>query len=86
MMQRSWSRCGSVAVLAVGMLLSSGCANWRGLNSLPMPGTQGRGAGSFLIQVQMPDVSNLEPNSRVRVADVSVGTVTRSSGRTGMRC
>lgn len=65
------------AALAAGVLLSSGCANWRGLNSLPMPGTQGRGADAFLIQVQMPDVSNLEPNSRVRVDDVSVGTVTR---------
>ncbi|MAS04700.1 virulence factor Mce family protein [Mycolicibacterium poriferae] len=55
----------------------TGCASWRGLNSLPMPGTQGRGPGSFHIQVQMPDVNNLEPNSRVRVDDISVGTVTR---------
>lgn len=67
----------AVVVLASVMMLSSGCAQWRGLNSLPMPGTQGRGPGSFVIQVQMPDVSNLEPNSRVRVGDVSMGTVTR---------
>lgn len=54
----------------------TGCG-WRGLNSLPLPGTQGRGPGSFVIQVQMPDVDNLQPNSRVRVADVTVGTVTK---------
>jgi phospholipid/cholesterol/gamma-HCH transport system substrate-binding protein len=66
----------AVLVLA-GVVAGSGCSQWRGLNSLPMPGTQGRGPGSFHIQVQMPDVNNLEPNSRVRVADVSVGTVTR---------
>ncbi|BCP12328.1 hypothetical protein MINTM020_44260 [Mycobacterium paraintracellulare] len=54
----------------------TGCG-WRGLNSLPLPGTQGRGPGSFVIQAQMPDVDNLQPNSRVRVADVTVGTVTK---------
>ncbi len=67
----------AVMILVGAVLLSSGCTQWRGLNGLPMPGTQGRGPGSFVIQVQMPDVTNLEPNSRVRVADVSVGTVTR---------
>ncbi|QZT60768.1 virulence factor Mce family protein [Mycolicibacterium austroafricanum] len=67
----------AAALVLAGVLLATGCAQWRGLNSLPMPGTQGRGEGSFLIEVQMPDVSNLEPNSRVRVGDVSVGTVTR---------
>ena len=65
-----------VAAVAT-LVVVSGCSSWRGLNSLPMPGTQGHGAGSFQIQVQMPDVTNLQPNSRVRVADVSVGTVTK---------
>jgi phospholipid/cholesterol/gamma-HCH transport system substrate-binding protein len=54
----------------------SGCG-WRGLNSLPLPGTEGNGAGSFVIQAQMPDVNNIQQNSRVRVADVTVGHVTR---------
>ncbi len=54
----------------------TGC-DWRGLNSLPMPGTQGRGPGSFAIQAQMPDVGNLQTNSRVRAADVTVGTVAK---------
>jgi phospholipid/cholesterol/gamma-HCH transport system substrate-binding protein len=67
-----------LGIAAVAALVAiSGCSSWRGLNSLPMPGTQGHGAGSFQIQVQMPDVTNLQPNSRVRVNDVSVGTVTK---------
>ena len=53
-----------------------GCG-WRGLNSLSLPGTQGTGAGSYVIQAQMPDVNNIEPNSRVRVGDVTVGHVTK---------
>jgi phospholipid/cholesterol/gamma-HCH transport system substrate-binding protein len=54
----------------------SGCAGWHGLNSLPLPGTQGRGPGSFEIKAAMPDVVNLQQNARVRVGDVAVGTVT----------
>ena len=55
----------------------SGCAEWRGLNSLPLPGTEGKGPGAFEVQIEMPDVNNLQQNSRVRVADVTVGNVTR---------
>ena len=66
-----------IAVTAVAAALVSGCANWRGLNTLPMPGTKGDGPGSFVISAQMPDVNNIQPNSRVRVADVTVGTVTK---------
>jgi phospholipid/cholesterol/gamma-HCH transport system substrate-binding protein len=53
-----------------------GCG-WRGLNSLPMPGTAGGGPGSFEIRAQLPDVSTVQENSRVRVGDVNVGTVTK---------
>jgi phospholipid/cholesterol/gamma-HCH transport system substrate-binding protein len=60
-----------VAVLA-GL---TGCG-WHGLNSVPLPGTQGRGPGSFVVKAQMLDVVNLQQNARVRVADVTVGTVT----------
>jgi phospholipid/cholesterol/gamma-HCH transport system substrate-binding protein len=64
--------------MAVAVMFGlSGCAGWRGLNSLPLPGTQGTGPGSFVVQAQMPDVNNLQQNSRVRVADVTVGNVTR---------
>ncbi|CDO87160.1 mammalian cell entry protein [Mycobacterium triplex] len=66
-----------VVVVLVGLAAAlSGC-DWRGLNSLPLPGTEGRGAGSFTIVAQMPDVDTIQPNSRVRVGDVTVGTVTR---------
>ncbi|UXA20916.1 virulence factor Mce family protein [Mycobacterium sp. SMC-4] len=64
-----------VAVLVLTLALS-GCG-WRGLNSIPLPGVQGVGPDSFSVQAQMPDVDNIEPNSRVRVGDVNVGTVTR---------
>jgi phospholipid/cholesterol/gamma-HCH transport system substrate-binding protein len=52
----------------------AGCG-WRGLNSLPLPGTQGGGPGAYQVQAQLPDVTNIQPNSRVRVNDVTVGTV-----------
>ena len=65
-----------VAITVVALSLLTGCG-WKGLNSLPLPGTQGDGPGSFTIEAQLPNVNNLQPNSRVRVGDVNVGTVTR---------
>lgn len=62
--------------LLVTALVATGCG-WRGLNSIPLPGVQGVGPGSFTVQAQMPDVDNIEQNSRVRVGDVNVGTVRR---------
>jgi phospholipid/cholesterol/gamma-HCH transport system substrate-binding protein len=75
-MTRVRSRLGALAVVALVATVLSGCA-WRGLNSLTLPGTEGRGAGAFEIQAQLPDVSTLQENSRVRLGDVTVGTVTR---------
>ncbi|WP_373122721.1 virulence factor Mce family protein [Mycobacterium marinum] len=69
-------RLATVLVTMVTLAAVSGCG-WRGLNSLPLPGTEGNGPGSFVIQAQMPDVNNIQPNSRVRVADVTVGHVAR---------
>jgi phospholipid/cholesterol/gamma-HCH transport system substrate-binding protein len=71
-----WRHARVVLVVAVAVAGISGCS-WRGLNSLPLPGTQGNGPGSFQIHAQMPDVNNIQPNSRVRVADVTVGHVTK---------
>ena len=72
-----WSRAAwALSMIAVAAAMS-GCAGWRGLNTLPLPGTQGNGPGSFVIQAQMPDVNNLQQNSRVRVGDVTVGNVTK---------
>ncbi|MBP1816755.1 phospholipid/cholesterol/gamma-HCH transport system substrate-binding protein [Mycobacterium sp. OAE908] len=61
-------------VLAVAL---AGCSDWRGLNSVPLPGVEGVGPGAYTVQAQMPDVDNIEQNSRVRVGDVNVGTVTK---------
>jgi phospholipid/cholesterol/gamma-HCH transport system substrate-binding protein len=63
---------GTVLLLAIAL---SGCSEWHGANTLPLPGTEGRGPGAFTIQAQVPDVENLQRNSRVRVGDVTVGNV-----------
>ncbi len=62
-------------VAAVCLLTVTGC-QWRGLNSLSLPGTEGGGDGSYTIQAQLPDVVVIQQNTRVRVADVNVGNVT----------
>lgn len=69
-------RAAALAAVALLAAVLSGCG-WRGLNTLPLPGTQGRGAGAFTISAQLPDVNNIQENSRVRVGDVNVGTVTK---------
>ena len=68
---------GRAALVMVSAAVLSGCAGWQGLNSLPLPGVEGAGPGAFTISAQMPDVDNIEPNSRVRVGDVNVGHVKR---------
>lgn len=65
------------AVLALAVLAATaaaGCAG--GVESLPLPGTHGRGDGAYTVSVELPDVSTITPNSRVMVDDVTVGTVT----------
>ena len=68
----------AVGVAALGLVIvlaMSGCG-WRGANTLPLPGTEGRGSGAYTVQAQLHDVDNIQRNSRVRVGDVTVGTVT----------
>ena len=65
-----------LALIAVCVSAIPGC-EWRGLNSLSLPGTEGGGAGSYTIQAQLPDVVVIQQNTRVRVADVNVGNVTK---------
>jgi len=62
--------------LVTAVAATSGCG-WHGLNSLPLPGTAGRGSGAYTVRAQLPDVRTIEPNSRVQVDDVTVGTVTK---------
>ncbi|MGV0790187.1 MCE family protein [Mycolicibacterium sp. XJ1819] len=66
----------SATLLALAATTLSAC-DWRGVNSLPLPGTVGSGPGSISVQAQLPDVDHIERNSRVRVGDVTVGNVTR---------
>lgn len=62
--------------LATVAAAASGCG-WQGVNSLALPGTEGRGPGSFTVRAELPDVTNVQPNSRVRVGDVTVGNVSK---------
>jgi phospholipid/cholesterol/gamma-HCH transport system substrate-binding protein len=71
-------RTGAVVIAAV-MTTLSGCGfaqDWQGANTFPLPGTKGGGDGSFVVNAEMPDVQSLQRNSRVRVNDVTIGTVT----------
>lgn len=74
--RRNISRHKLIGIAMVAIVGLTSC-QWRGLNSLPMPGTEGNGDGSFVVQAQLPDVGYAEQNSRVRVGDVNVGTVTK---------
>jgi phospholipid/cholesterol/gamma-HCH transport system substrate-binding protein len=76
MMRICWRRTAAGLLVVFAAAALSGCG-WRGLNSIPLPGTEGSGPGSYTIQAQMPDVDNIEQNSRVRVGDVTVGNVTK---------
>jgi phospholipid/cholesterol/gamma-HCH transport system substrate-binding protein len=66
-----------IGILTLAALTLCGCGDWRGLNSLSLPGTAGRGPGAYTIQAELPEVVNLQNNSRVRVNDVTVGNVTK---------
>jgi phospholipid/cholesterol/gamma-HCH transport system substrate-binding protein len=76
MIAQCWRSLRITALLALAAISVAGCG-WHGLNSLPLPGTEGHGPGSYQVQAQLPNVVNIQPNSRVRVDDVTVGTVTR---------
>lgn len=75
MTEKRWRRYVARAVVIAATVSVCSCANWQGLNSLPMPGTEGSGPGSFEVQAQMPDINNIQPNTRVRLGDVDVGVV-----------
>lgn len=61
-------------VLVVTALVLTSCG-WRGIANVPMPGGPGSGSDKMTVYVQMPDTLALNVNSRVRVADVFVGSV-----------
>lgn len=69
--RRSWR---GLALLAVTLSVAS-CGQWRGIANVPVPGSPGGGPGSYTVDVQIPDTLTLTPNSKVLVADVTVGRV-----------
>ncbi|MEH6622765.1 MCE family protein [Dietzia maris] len=62
------------ALLVVSTTTMSGC-DWKGLNSLPLPGTAGGGPDGYSVTVQLADATTLDRNARVRVGDVTVGRI-----------
>ena len=75
-----WRRARASLLAVLTVVALSGCGalrDFRGANTFPLPGTKGGGPGHYTIQVQMPDIQNLQQNSRVRVNDVTVGNVTK---------
>jgi len=64
-------------VLAIGstvLLTVTGCA-FQGVNSLPLPGTVGRGNDAAVYHVEVANIGTLESNSPVLIDDVVVGSV-----------
>jgi phospholipid/cholesterol/gamma-HCH transport system substrate-binding protein len=59
----------------VAAVVLTSCGSWKGIANVPLPSGPGSGTGSLKVYVQMPDTLALNVNSRVRVADVYVGTV-----------
>ena len=78
---RRTSRLVTGVALAGTVLLTGGGCQWRGLNSLALPGAEGNGEDAFHITVEMPNVTTLTRNSPVRVADVNVGRITDIQAR-----
>ena len=66
-----------IAALSVACIAVLPGCDWHGLNSFTLPGTSGGGTGAYTIQAQMPDVVNIQENTRVRVDDVNIGNVTK---------
>jgi len=65
---------GRRAALAICLLAVTGCGA-HGVNSLPLPGTEGRAAEATIVSVEIANVGTLTPNSPVMVDDVVVGSV-----------
>lgn len=64
------------ALVAAGLAVTvlSGCG-FRGAASIPLPGGQGNGEDAYRLTIEFQDVLDLVPQSAVKVADVTVGSV-----------
>jgi len=78
MKRRSLTRL--TAISTCSLLSITGCA-FHGLNSLPLPGTVGRGADATVYHIELANVGTLEANSPVMIGDVIVGSVSKMAVR-----
>ncbi|AKK28834.1 MCE family protein [Mycobacterium sp. EPa45] len=62
-------------IAGCGVVLTTSACSFQGVNSLPLPGTVGRGSDASVYHVEIANVSTLEPNSPVMMNDVVVGSV-----------
>lgn len=69
-----------IAVVSCVVLAATGCT-FNGLNSLPLPGTVGRGGDAKTYHVELTNIGTLEANSPVLVSDVVVGSVSKLTVR-----
>lgn len=65
-----------VVAAAAATLGLTGCTPYTGINSLPLPGTEGTGSDSYEIKVQLHNADDLVANTPVFVNDINVGTTT----------
>ncbi|BBX30192.1 MCE family protein [Mycolicibacterium alvei] len=65
-----------LAVTTLVAVCATGCS-FGGINSLPLPGTVGRGPAATTYTAQLANVGTLEPNSPVLMDDVVVGSIRR---------
>lgn len=63
----------ALVLIAAALVLAS--CGWRGIANVPLPGGPGGSGDRMTVYVQMPDTLALNVNSKVRVADVFVGSV-----------
>ena len=65
----------TIAACGVALTVTLTGCGWTGLNQFALPGAAASGGDAWTVEVEMPDVTTLTENARVRVADVNVGTV-----------
>ncbi|WP_082931616.1 MCE family protein [Mycolicibacterium setense] len=63
-----------VVTVACVTVTATGCS-FHGLNSLPLPGTVGRGSDATIYHAEFANIGTLESNSPVMIDDVVVGSV-----------
>jgi phospholipid/cholesterol/gamma-HCH transport system substrate-binding protein len=68
-----------LAVAACCVVLGATGCSFEGLNSLPLPGTVGRGSDSTVYHAEFANIGTLESNSPVMINDVVVGSVAKMS-------